>query len=240
MTDLASRRSPADVGVAGGTGIFGRIGSLVTRRSRAVLMASVLVFLVGAGLGVTAFGKLGTGGFSDPGSGSARTTRQLDDRFGGAANVVLLVHARSGTVDDAAVARVGTREVALLAAIPGVTHVESYWHTHNPALRSTDRRYALVVASQRSDRTISASTLAPLRLHTPQADVRIGGDSAVSNDATTNVGRSLVLAEGIAVPIVLLLLVFVFGSLVSAVLPLAIGALAIVGSTCSPWPQRSV
>lgn len=51
--------------------LFGRIGSLVLRRSRAVLLVSLLVFLVGAGLGFTAFGKLKTGRFSDPNSGSA-------------------------------------------------------------------------------------------------------------------------------------------------------------------------
>jgi RND superfamily putative drug exporter len=231
MTDLTSRpRSLVGVGVTGSAGVFGRIGSLAVRRSRAVLLVSLLVFLVGAGLGFTAFGKMKTGGFTDPNSGSARATRELDHRFGGAAGVVLLVRTSSGTVDDPAVAGLGDHAAALLAAVPGVTHVESYWQTHNPALRSTDGRYALVVGSQRSDKTISASTLASLRLHTPQADVSIGGDSAVGNDVTTNVGRSLGLAEGIAVPIVLLLLVFAFGSLVSALLPLAIGAFAIMGT----------
>ena len=210
--------------------MFGRIGSLVVRRSRGVLLVSLLVFLVGAGLGLSAFGKLKTAGFTDPNSGSARAARQLDDRFGGAANVVLLVHARSATVDEPAVTGVGNRAAALLAAVPEVTHVESYWQTHDPALRSTDGRDALVVGSQRSDKTISASKLASLRLSEPQADVSIGGDSAVGNDISTNVGKSLALAEGIAVPIVMLLLVFAFGSLVSALLPLAIGAFAIMGT----------
>src|SRR6266566_5101509 len=119
MTDLTSRRRSLDgVDVTGSAGVFGRIGSLVVRRSRAVLLVSLLVFLVGAGLGLSAFGKLKTAGFTDPNSGSARATRQLDDRFGGAANVVLLVHARSGTVDDPAVAGVGNRAAALLAAVP--------------------------------------------------------------------------------------------------------------------------
>ena len=231
MTDLTSRQRPfVDADVTGSAGMFGRIGSLVVRRSRGVLLVSLLVFLVGAGLGLSAFGKLKTAGFTDPNSGSARAARQLDDRFGGAANVVLLVHARSATVDDQAVTGVGNRAAALLAAVPEVTHVESYWQTHDPALRSTDGRDALVVGSQRSDKTISASKLASLRLSTPQADVRIGGDSAVGNDISTNVGKSLALAEGIAVPIVMLLLVFAFGSLVSALLPLAIGAFAIMGT----------
>lgn len=51
----------------------------------------MLVFLVGAGIGFTAFSKLKTGGFTDPNSGSARAARQLDHRFGDAANVVLPV-----------------------------------------------------------------------------------------------------------------------------------------------------
>jgi putative drug exporter of the RND superfamily len=231
MTGLTSRPRPlGGVGRTENGGVFSRIGSLVVRRSRAVLVVSLLVFLVGAGIGFTAFGKLKTGGFTDPNSGSARATRQLDDRFGGAANVVLLVHARSATVDDPAVAGVGNRAAALLAGIPGVSHVESYWQTRNPALRSTDADFAVVVGSQRSDETIGAAKLASLRLRTPQADVSIGGDSAVGNDVTTNVGKSLGLAEGIAVPIVLILLILAFGSLVSALLPLAVGAFAIMGT----------
>jgi RND superfamily putative drug exporter len=173
---------------------------------------------------------LKTGGFTDPNSGSARATAQLDDHFGGAGNVVLLVHSTTGSVDDPAVARVGERAATRLAAVPEVTHVESYWQTHNPALRSTDGRFALVVGSQRSDKTISATTLDSLRLQTPRAEVRIGGDSAVGNDITTSVGTSLGLAELVAVPIVLLLLVFAFGSVVSALLPLAVGAFAIMGT----------
>src|SRR6266545_3007046 len=121
MTDLTSRRQPfVDAGVTDSAGMFGRIGSLVVRRSRAVLLVSLLVFLVGAGLGFTAFGKLKAAGFTDPNSGSARATRQLDSRFGGAANLVLRVHASSGTVDDPAVAGVGNHSAALLAAVPGV------------------------------------------------------------------------------------------------------------------------
>jgi putative drug exporter of the RND superfamily len=231
VTELTSRR-PLITGphTPENTGLFGRIGSLAARRSRAVLLVSLLVFLVGAGLGATAFGKLKTGGFTDPSSASDKATQLLDDRFGGAADVVLLVHASSGTVDDPAVAEVGNHAAALLGAVPGVTHVESYWQTHDPALRSTDRQDALVVGTQRSDTTISPAALASLRLHTPRAEISIGGDSAVNNDVTTSVGNSLALAEAIAVPIVLLLLVFAFGSIVSALLPLAVGAVAIMGT----------
>ncbi len=222
MADLTTRR--------GGPRIFDGIGTLVVRRTRAVLAACLIVFVVGTALGFGAFAQLKTGGFSDPRSASARATRQLDDRFDGAAGLVLLVHAKTGSVDDAAVASLGGRAAGLLAEQAGVSNVASYWQTHNPTLRSTDGRYALIVASQRSDKTLSAATLAKLALHSPAASISVGGDSAVDNDVSGNVGKSLALAEGIAVPIVLLLLIFAFGSLVSALLPLAIGAFAIVGT----------
>jgi RND superfamily putative drug exporter len=128
------------------------------------------------------------------------------------------------------VGAVGTSAAARLSGVPGITHVQSYWQSHDPALRSTDHRYALVVGTQRSDKTIGASKLASLRIRTPDASITIGGDSAVSNDVSTNVGKSLAHAEIIAVPIILLLLVFAFGSVVAAMLPLAIGAFAIMGT----------
>jgi RND superfamily putative drug exporter len=231
MTDLKSPRSEISESRTGRDDtVVGRIGSLATRRARAVLLVAVLVFVIGAAVGVSAFGKLKTGGFTDPSSGSAQATRLLDTRFGGAANIALLVHSRSGSVDAPAVAALGSHAAALLAAVPGVTHVQAYWRTHNPALRSRDGRYALIVGNQRTDDTISDSTLASLRLHSSQADVTIGGDAAVSSDVTNDVGSSLALAEAIAVPLILVLLLFAFGSVVAALLPLAIGAFAIMGT----------
>jgi RND superfamily putative drug exporter len=210
--------------------MFERIGSLAVRRTRTVLVTALVIFIAGTALGFTAFGKLKTGGFADPHSDSAQATRQLDDRFGGAGTVVLLVHATRGNVDNPAVATLGAKEAAALAAQAGVSNVVSYWQTHSPALRSTDGRYALVVGTQRSDKTLTTSALDRLVRHTPQATVSVGGDSQVSNDVTKNVGSSLALAEAIAVPIILLLLLFAFGSLLSAMLPLAVGAFAIMGT----------
>lgn len=227
---LARRRSLVDPALPPERGVFGRIGSLVVRRPRAVILVSVLLFAIGAGRGFTAFGKLKTGGFTDPNSGSSRASQLLDDRFGGGGNVVLLVHSKFGNVDAPGVASLGTHAAALLSGLPDITHVESYWATHDPALRSKDGRYALVVGSQRTDKSISDAQLATLRLKSPRADISIGGDAAVSNDVTNNVGTSLALAELIAVPLVLLLLLFVFGSVVAALLPLAIGTLSIVGT----------
>jgi RND superfamily putative drug exporter len=200
-----------------------------------------MLAVVGFGvLGFGAFGKLKTGGFQDPRAESTTAQTLTDQRFGGADGVVLLVHAKTGTVDDAPAQTAGAEAARRLAAVPGVSNVVSYWQTRNPGLRSKDATYALVLGSTRSDRDLSASELAGLRSHNTQVDVTVGGDAAIGNDITTQVGKSLRNAEGIAVPIILALLVFAFGSVVAALLPLAIGLVAILGTFAELFVLGSV
>jgi RND superfamily putative drug exporter len=206
------------------------MGSFVVRRARLVLVVAALA-VVGFGvLGFGAFGKLKTGGFQDPGADSTTAQTLIDQRFGGSDGVVLLVHAEAGTVDDAPARAAGAQAASRLAAVPGVSNVVSYWRTGDPGLRSKDGKYALVLGSTRSDRDLSSSELAGLRSHSGQVDVTVGGDAATGNDITAQVFKSLGSAEGITVPLILALLVFAFGSVVAALLPLAIGVIAILGT----------
>jgi putative drug exporter of the RND superfamily len=87
------------------------------------------VILVGAAvIGVGAFSKLQTNGaFQDPSADSTTAQRQLDEHFGDADNVVLLVRARGGTVDDPAVTAAGATAARRLSAEPRVTDVVSFW-----------------------------------------------------------------------------------------------------------------
>jgi RND superfamily putative drug exporter len=208
----------------------GSIGRFAVRRARLVLVVALLA-VVGFGvLGLGAFGKLKTGGFQDPGAESTIAQTLTDQRFGGSAGVVLLVHADAGTVDGAAARAAGAEAARRLAAVPGVSNVVSYWQTRNPGLRSKDGTYALILGSIRSDLNLSSSQLASLHTQSRQVDVTVGGSAAIGNDVTKQVGKSLAIAEGIAVPVILALLVFAFGSVVAALLPLAIGMIAILGT----------
>jgi len=226
----ASSRGPGPRGKGLGRTMTGSVGSLVVRRARLVLVVAMLA-VVGFGvLGFGAFGKLKTGGFADPGAGSTTAQTLTDQRFGGSVGVVLLVHAEAGTVDGAPARAAGAEAARRLAAVPGVSNVVSYWRTRDPGLRSKDGRYALVLGSTKSDRTLSSSQLAGLRSHTGQVEVTVGGSAAIGNDILAQVTKSLRTAEGIAVPIILALLVFAFGSVVAALLPLAIGMIAIFGT----------
>ena len=87
--------------------MFATIGRFAANHAKAVLVGTLLV-LIGAGaLGFTAFGKLKTEGFDDPAAESVSAEHVIESEFGGSADLVFLVTARSGSVDDPAVRAAG-------------------------------------------------------------------------------------------------------------------------------------
>jgi RND superfamily putative drug exporter len=208
--------------------MLGTLGSFVVRHARAVLVASVIV-LVGVGvLGAGAFGKLQTGGFEDPGADSSAASALVEERFGGDADVVFLVTADAGTVDDPAPAAAGAELTAAMAGDPALSRVVSYWDSGAPTLRSDDGTQALIVANLEDG---DAATVAERYGGTSgPLEVTAGGGAVAGEDVTDQVLRDLAVAESIAVPLILILLVVAFGSLVAALLPLAVGAIAITGT----------
>ncbi len=202
------------------------LGRFVAGHARAVLLAT-LVFLVGAAfIGLGAFGKLQDGGFDDPASESSRAAALIERDFDGRTDVVFLVRAHTGTVDSAGVAAAGTALATALKAEPDVTAVTSYWQTKAPALRTPDGEYALVLVNGGD----AEELIDTYRGERGDITVGVGGTEGTSSDLAGQIGRDLGLAEGIAVPIILLLLVFAFRTVVAALLPLAIGVIAIFGT----------
>lgn len=211
--------------------MFERIGRFAAHHARAVLAITVLV-MVGAGaLGFTAFGKLKDGGFEDPNAESTQSRQLLNAQFGGRADLVFLISADNGTVDDAAVRQAGTEFTARLSSDASLTDVASYFTTNAPPMRSQDARHAVAVAHLVDDSDDAVTQLRE-RYGTDNGTIKVdvGGGAAVNVDARDQIGKDLILAESIAVPLILILLVFAFGSLVAALIPLLIGAIAILGT----------
>ncbi|MFA9446583.1 MMPL family transporter [Egicoccus sp. AB-alg6-2] len=141
----------------------------------------------------------------------------------------------SALVDHPEVAAAAQRLVTALAAEEGVAEVVSYWTLGNvPPLRSTDGTQALVLARIEGDGNASQHTGA--RLHASYdgtfdgLGVDVGGQAVTFTTITETVEEDLFTAEMIALPITLVLLVLVFGSVVAGLLPLAIGGFAILGT----------
>lgn len=217
-----------------------RLGDLMYRRARLVLLVTGILLAAAAVIGIGAFGKLQGGGFDDPHSASTKAADQINARFGGEDNLILLVRAQHGTVDSADVQSAGLQLTDSLAAHTAtIDRVTSYWTTPAPALRSKDGTQAMVLLHVKgSDQQVTdgaksliATYAAPgAGIGSSAISVLAGGDAAINVQVNAQVGKSLALAEGIAVPLILILLIFAFGSVVSALLPLAIGGIAILAT----------
>ncbi|MGW6902216.1 MMPL family transporter [Streptomyces sp. NPDC054919] len=213
--------------------MFSGISRLTLAHTRLVLIFSAVVVAAMTVLGIGAFGKLESGGFSDPSAPSSHAKAIIDKQFTGEPDLVLLVELDGGPT-SAAAARAGEALTADLKREPTVGNVVSYWDAPSTDLVSKDGSQALILAhvkggeSKVSDRT---TTLTDRYTGDRGAiTVRAGGASVVSNEVDAQVTSDLALAEGIAVPITTILLVLVFGSLVAALLPLAIGLIAVMGT----------
>ena len=218
------------------TSMLSRLAWFTVRRRRWVLAVSAVFVLTAAGVGAGAFGVLKGGGFEDPDAESTRAADALDEVFDtGDPNVVLLVRRPAGSVDDPATVRAGAELAEQMARIPDVAEVASYWSLGRPPpLRSDTGDEALVLGRITTEDEQADETLAEIRdgLGGDRGviDVSVGGPAAVREELRSSVESSLARAEMIAIPLTLLLLVFVFRSLVGASLPLIVGAMAITGT----------
>ena len=212
-----------------------RLGRFLLRRRWAVLAATLVAVIVSGVVGGSAITRLKSGGFDDPAAESTRAAEVLRDQFGtGDPNLVLLVTAKGGDVDDPAVAAAGETITRRLAAEPDLAQVLSYWAADAPALKSADGAQALVlgrITGDEEDLDARAAALTDAYAR-DDADLRVqvGGQAQVFREVGEQVEADLARAEAIAVPITLLLLVLVFASAVAGILPLAVGGFAIVGT----------
>ncbi|WP_232533945.1 MMPL family transporter [Plantactinospora sp. KBS50] len=199
-----------------------------------MVLALVAAAVVGAGSwGLGVFGHLSEGGYEDPGSESSRAAEAVAAALGPQGGDVIVVYTpESGTVDDPAVAREVT---AVLDSLPTdkVTQVASYWSGEAPELATADRHSGLAVLTLASDSSgdkLSAFHEIKDSLAVPGVESQIGGGAALHDSTSQRSKVDLARAEAISLPVVLILLVIIFGSLVAAALPVLVGGLAVLGS----------
>ncbi len=214
-----------------------RLARVATAHSRQVLLVALLIVLAAAAYGSSAVSHLSSGGFTDPSSPSTRADALLSQRFHqGDPNLVFLVQSPTG-VNSPAARSVGTALADDMARQPNVSGVSSYW-SEPPAARagfvSTDGRSALVTAHVLGNDNVTPKRGAALadRFDGTRdgVTVRAGGLTIANYQISTQISHDLALAEAVAIPLTMVALVIVFGSVVAALLPLAIGGVAIVGT----------
>ncbi|MFD4016719.1 MMPL family transporter [Streptomyces sindenensis] len=207
----------------------------VTARPRLALLAALVITALAVFAGSGVADRMGSGGWQAPDAESTYATEVLAREFPASQpNLLLLVDSGSAGVDDPAVAAEAARLAERLKAEPGISGVGSYWETASPALRSEDGQEAIIAARIGGDEKTAGETLdrmAPAFAgERGPVTVSLGGPVAVQHEMQTIIQEDLLRAELIALPVTLVLLVMVFGSAVAAMLPLAVGIVAILGT----------
>jgi len=214
--------------------MFETWGRLVYRRRRLILVLAVACVAFAAIWGTGVFARLqSAGGFTAPGSQSDREASLATRAFGRDAGDVVVLYTSP---------HAGVRSVATGAAITRTldrlprSRVESfttYWSTRSPQFISASGRqtYAVLELAGGSDAArIKSFDAISGRLAVPGLTERAGGQIPTEETINKQVKNDIGRAEALSMPILLLLLLVIFGSLAAASLPLAIGGIAILGS----------
>ncbi|HUH70503.1 MAG TPA: MMPL family transporter [Mycobacterium sp.] len=214
-----------------------RIARLAIAAPWRILAIAVLVLVAAGVVGIPVAKSLSAGGFQDPTSESARATRLLTDKFSQGDMQLMFVVSSPHGFDNAAARAVGIQIADQLRRSPHVAGVSSAW-TSPPAaaaaLVSKDGKSGLIVAGISGEENKAqdyARSLSDRLAHDRDGvTVRPGGVAMVNAQITEQAQRDVLVMESIAIPLSFIVLVWVFGGLLAAALPVAIGAVAILGS----------
>jgi len=214
--------------------MFESWGRVVYRRRRLVLVISLLAVVFAAAWGTGVFSKLqSSGGFTPPNSESQQASNLATATFGRDAGDVVVLYSSP----DQAVRSPGFRSsvTKTLADLPPskVLSYQTYWTTKSPQFISASGRetYAVLELAGSDDAArIKSFDAIKGDLAAPGLQTQTGGftptEQAINKQVTADIGR----AEGFSMPVLLIVMLIIFGSLAAASLPLAIGGIAILGS----------
>jgi RND superfamily putative drug exporter len=223
-----------------GRDVLQRIALLAIAAPRRIVAIAALVMVACGIFGIPVAKSLSAGGFQDPTSESAQATKLLVDKFG-QGDMELLISVtddQPGAGAQGPAARsVGTDIVAQLQASPYVADVTSAWTAPppaTPALISKDGKTGLIVAGitgGESGAQKHAKELTDQLVHDRNGvTVKAGGEAMTYVQINGQSEKDLLMMESIAIPLSFVVLVWVFGGLMAAALPLVVGGFAILGS----------
>lgn len=207
---------------------WGRFSYAHRRLIPAIVVAATLALFVGFGLQLE--DRMSQEGWEDPNAASTSAAQIEEETFGrdNSGDVILLFHSPDENFDAAK-----QHLAQLKAEYPEqIDSVTSYFDTKNPNLVNDDHSLAFAAIGLKGD---DEQTLKDFRtiedaLTDTSAPVEIAGATAVADALDNGMSHDISRAEKAALPLVGILLLVVFGSVVAACMPLIVGGLSILGS----------
>lgn len=218
--------------------MFYRTGRWAYRHRRLVILLWALAFLAAVPILPRLTDELKVGGFSNPTIEAARARALLEAEIPSFAPSTLVVIYQSDSLvaTDPQFSAAAEQSLAGLSVLPEFTGVTPF--QANPAQISRDGHtaYSLVQLSLSPEQ--SQRLMPDIReaiVDVPDVEVTLAGAPAFYEDVERISEQDLRRAEMIAIPFALVALVLVFGSLVGAAVPLAVGALSVAAVIGLLW-----
>ncbi len=204
-----------------------RLGAFIHRRRRLVLWGSLAVVLLAGVFGGPVFGLLDSGNdFDDPQAEAPRASADVARATGADASPSLVALVRLGAPADSPEAQRKLERVAAALDDPGIANVTRYEPGGNRTLVSEDGESSYVVATFKDDSRGALGRVQPKLERI--SGVTVGGGELAREQVGDQVSEDIARAELLAFPILFLLSLFVFRSVVAALLPLAVGGATIM------------
>src|ERR1700712_1192031 len=214
-----------------------RIALLAIAAPRLIIAATVLLAICAALFGVSVTKSLSAAGFRDPNAESSRAIDLLSSEFGqGDLQMIFAITSDAGALSPQS-REVGADVLSWLRNSSFVSGVASAWTGPPPVtnqLISSDGKTGLIVvgingggsAAQRNAKTLADQLVGE------RGDVTVaaGGPAMAYVEINAQSEHDLLLMESIAIPLSFAVLVWVFGGLFAAMLPISVGILSIVCS----------
>ncbi|HEX8049857.1 MAG TPA: efflux RND transporter permease subunit, partial [Solirubrobacterales bacterium] len=210
--------------------MFDFLARLADGSARRVGLFAIAFFLLAGMVGGSVADRLDPYGAEDPATETVKAMDRLEEAG-------LRVPAVIALVEDAPVAKPATRRrvEALEREVRergDVASVTGYYETRSPAFVSSDGRstYFAVALKATGDKEMQEVGAEIADQLSDKAGVVVGGFAVAQEQVNKQVEEDLKKAEMFAFPLLFLLSLLFFRSLVASVLPLMIGGLAIVGT----------
>jgi len=224
--------------------MFERWGHFVFRRRWAVLILSVFLMALSVVV-LSAGGTLKSGGIIQT-SESGRATKLISDELPkvGGSSFQLVFSSPTLSVTDPAFKAAFEQALAPLRSDDRITQIVTPYDPIPQAanLASKDGHAAVANIGLKDESVAAAKYYEALRASVRSDVLSIGatGYVPINHDFNTTLEADLQRAEVVSLPLALILLLLVFGTVVAALLPLGVGMLAVVGGLAATFALSHV